>query len=296
MTGQATERTGKLDLTIIIAAKNASDVIGHQLDALVAQEWSGGWEIVVADNGSTDDTAAIVRSYDQPHPNVRLVDASDAPGAGHARNAAMAQSNSDAFAFCDADDVVEPGWVAAMGEALREHECVGGRNLFDLLNPPWLQSAFYAEPPDRLETFAGVFPFAATCNLGVHRDVIDNVGGFDESFRTGEDIELCLRIWAGGHTIAFLPRAIVQYRYRPSLKTLWLRSRDYGAVGPAIARKLAEMNAPTPPRVAGVKTYIWLVRRLPTLRTKQGRARWLVVAGGKLGRLTGSVKHHHLYL
>jgi GT2 family glycosyltransferase len=287
---------GPVELSVIIAARNPGEELAQQLGALVAQSWDGDWEVVVADNGSTDETVSIVERFSRSNPHVRVVDAGQVRGAGHARNVAVRSSGAASIAFCDADDLVQPGWVAAMGSALRRQDCVGGRVKVDLLNPTWLQTAFYSEPPDRLERFAGIFPFAATCNLGVRREVIDRVGGFDESFLTGQDIEFCLRMWAAGYELHYAPDAAVQYRYRPSLSSLFHRSRSYGAVGPAVARRLREMGAPTPSPLRGLKNYVWLLRRLPMLRTKQGRARWLVVAGGALGRAIGSIKYRHLYL
>jgi hypothetical protein len=93
-----------------------------------------------------------------------------------------------------------------------------------------------------------------------------------------------------------VPGAVVQYRYRQSIGALWRRSRQYGAVGPALGRRLAAMGAATPSRLLGLKHYLWLVRNLPTLRNKQGRARWVVVARTKVGRTVGSVRARWLYL
>ncbi len=284
------------DLSVIIAARNAREVLGAQLDALLGQEWSGRWEIVVADNGSTDGTLELVVDYQRRHPRLRTVDASGGHGAGYARNVALRKVTSEAVAFCDADDVVEPGWVAAMGEALRVEACVGGRIRVDGLNPQWLQRAYYSETPDRLETFEEIFPFSATCNLGVRRDLALSLGGFAEDWLTGQDIEFCLRLWLHGVELAYLPEAVIQYRYRLGLRALWRRSREYGAVAPAIAARLVEEGVGRPPRFTGLRQWLWLVRRLPLLRTRAGRARWVVVAGGKVGRLGGSIRARCLLL
>jgi GT2 family glycosyltransferase len=85
-----------------------------------------------------------------------------------------------------------------MGEALAVHDFVAGPISVDRLNPEWLRAALYTNPPRQLEYFAGIFPFGSTCNLGIRRTVIDRVGGFDETFLTGQDLELCLRLWAAG--------------------------------------------------------------------------------------------------
>ena len=132
-------------LSVVIAAYDAADTLGEQLDALVDQEWSGGWEIVVVDNASTDATPDLVRAVAVEHPRVRLVRAVDGRGPAYARNAGARAAAGVALAFCDADDVVAPGWVAAMGAALAEHEFVCGPVELARLNPTWLVGR--GEPP-----------------------------------------------------------------------------------------------------------------------------------------------------
>lgn len=285
-----------MKLSVIIAAKDAADVLPAQLDALLSQPYDGDWEVVVADNGSRDDTAAVVERYRQRDPRVRLVDAAGGRGAGHARNRAMTEADGDAFAFCDADDLVAPGWVAAMTDGLRCADAVAGKIRVDELNPDWLRTAFYTNTPDGLESFNGIFPFSATCNLGVRRSAADAIAGFDESWLTGQDVEFCLRLWLAGYELSYAPDAIVHYRYRPTMGALWRRSRQYGAVAPAISARLRDAGRPAPSPLAGLRQWLWLVRRVPSLRSRAGRARWVVVAGTKIGRLQGSVRARRLLL
>lgn len=284
------------DLAVIIPAHNAAPELETQLEALVEQAWHGKWEVLVANNNSTDNTAALVTKYSDLYPNVRLVDASGPAGAGYARNVAMSASAARAFAFCDADDEVQPGWVAAMGEALDADPLVGGALLYDGLNPEWIQKAFYSSPPTGLETFEGIFPFAATCNLGARREVIEQAGDFDVDFITGQDVEFCLRAWLAGFQMTYAPEAVIQYRYRPSLSGLWKRSRQYGAVGPRISKLLVENGCERPSSLRGTRNWLWLLRHLGDLGNRSSRAHWVVVAGSKLGRIIGSFKERHLYL
>lgn len=130
--------TYMMKLSIIIPCFNAGQTIAVQLEALAQQEWSQPWEIIIADNGSTDETIKIVQTYQQRLPNLKIVDASKKRGAAHARNVGARVAQSEALAFCDADDEVAPGWVAAMGEALSEYDLVGGRDEHWKLNEPWL--------------------------------------------------------------------------------------------------------------------------------------------------------------
>jgi len=71
-----------VDLSVVIACKNEARYIGTMLDSLARQSWHGSWEVVVADNGSTDSTLAVVESYRGRLQALRVVDASAQPGCG----------------------------------------------------------------------------------------------------------------------------------------------------------------------------------------------------------------------
>src|SRR3954447_15001356 len=69
-----------MDLTVVIAARDAASTITEQLDALAAQVWDGAWEVLVVDNGSTDRTPAILREAAASWPALRLVVATHGRG------------------------------------------------------------------------------------------------------------------------------------------------------------------------------------------------------------------------
>jgi len=127
-----------VELSVIVPARNAAATLADPLDALLAQEWDRPFEVVVVDNGSSDGTSAVVTEYRGRDPRVRPVDASEDVGVAYCRNTGIAAARGDGVLICDADDVVAPGWVGAMGEALRDHEFVTGRIDVHLLNPEWL--------------------------------------------------------------------------------------------------------------------------------------------------------------
>ena len=288
--------SGTTELSIIIPARNAERMVGDQLRALAAQEWSGAWEIIVVDNGSTDSSARVVLEAAASDPHVRLQSAPNAVGASGARNAGAAVARGRSLAFCDADDEVQPGWIEAMGEALRRNDIVGGRLRLDGLNEPWLRQIFYSVPPESLDRFAGVVPFTASCNLGITRELYESLGGFDPLLGTCEGIDLCMRARANGAELVYVPDACVQYRYRDTMKGLWLQAVSYGRWSPEMSRRLTALGGPRPSPFGGLKNWVWLLRRLPMLRTRAGRARWVVVAGNRVGRVIGSVMCRHMYL
>src|SRR6476469_9739853 len=102
----------RVDLTVVIAARDAQATLGEQLDALSAQEWDGAWEVLVVDNGSSDATCPMVEAAAATWPALRLLVATDGVGPAFARNTGARAAAGRGLVFCDADDVVAPGWVA----------------------------------------------------------------------------------------------------------------------------------------------------------------------------------------
>ncbi|RUT11687.1 hypothetical protein DSM107010_30140 [Chroococcidiopsis cubana SAG 39.79] len=75
-----------MKLSVIIPSYNEAGTISGQLEALTTQQWYQPWEIIISDNGSTDETVAIAEQYQERLPNLQIVDSSDRQGAAHARN------------------------------------------------------------------------------------------------------------------------------------------------------------------------------------------------------------------
>ena len=99
-------------ISVVIPVRDGAATIGDQLEALGQQTYQGEWEIVIADNGSTDGTAELAeRSWSHPRAALRVVDASSRPGSSFARNRGAIEAAGDFLAFCDADDIVAPGWL-----------------------------------------------------------------------------------------------------------------------------------------------------------------------------------------
>jgi len=84
-------------ISVVLPLYNAARVVGGQLDALAGQAYSGAWELIVADNGSTDGSPAIVERWRDRIPSMRVIDASIRRGAAAARNlgAVAGQRRSD---------------------------------------------------------------------------------------------------------------------------------------------------------------------------------------------------------
>jgi glycosyltransferase involved in cell wall biosynthesis len=279
---------------VVIAARDAEATLAEQLDALAAQVWDGSWEVLVVDNGSTDATRAIVEAAAARWPALRLVTATDGAGPAYARNVGARLAAGRSLAFCDADDVVAPGWVAAMGSALADGEFTCGPVDIVTLNPPWLAASRGTTGTTAAAVFEGRFPFASSCNMGIRRARFLDANGFDEDLFAGEDIDLSMRLHCAGVALAFVPDALVRYRYRPTLRSTFDRAVAYGRVRPVISERWrARSRGQDVARFRGVRNYAWLVR---LLASRAGRARWLWVAGQLLGTALGSRRVRRLYL
>ena len=281
-----------MDVSVIIPCFNVASTLGDQLDALAAQETDHSWEVLIVDNNSTDATRDVARSYADRLPALRIVDGFDGQGISYARNVGIAASEARSIVLCDGDDIVAPGWLDAIATALDDHELVTGSFELDLLNPPWLAESRgggdrSTDPP----RFLGTFPYARGGNLGARRSLVDAVGGFAETVTGSEDVEFSLRCLDHGVEVVPAPGAVLHYRYRGEGSVLFRQGRTYGRGRPHVVRLMIERGHERPPRFAGWKSWIWLVTRLPLLATTVGRARWLWVAGNRVGQIEGSIRH-----
>lgn len=283
---------------MIIPALDAAETIAAQLDALAGQDWSEPWEVIVVDNGSTDDTRAVVERYRDRLPGLRLVGATERRGQAYALNSGVRAAASDAVVFCDADDEVAPGWVAALGDALAKHPFVACRSDDTKLNAPWQRAARAAPPPGALSTvlFLPGVPYSGSGGLGVRRSVHERLGGFDESMPALFDVDFCIRAYDLGFELRLVPEALLHYRYRDTWRGIFAQARTYGRFNAYTQRKHKDsVSLPKPVRwaVAGWKP---IVRGLPGLATRSGRARLAWLLGWQLGRFEGSVRYRVLAL
>jgi glycosyltransferase involved in cell wall biosynthesis len=276
-------------LSVIIPCRNMGATIGAQLEALAQQSWSEPWEIIVSDNGSTDDSVRVVEGYAPRLPRLRLVDSSDRPGAAHARNVGVCAAAAPALAFCDADDEVGTGWLAAMGTALSRHDFVACRLDTGKLNRAWvrhpqeygLQELWY--PP--------YLPVAGSCGLGVKRALHDAVGGFDESLRRLMDTDYCVRIQLKGTPLVFANDAVVHYRHRGGTGMTFQQARLWAEHNVLIYKRYRGSMRVSHPWKRYLLGWPRLLRRLAAVRREEDLYEAIGKLGWQLGLLLGSLKH-----
>jgi glycosyltransferase involved in cell wall biosynthesis len=285
---------GSVKLSVIIPCYNAAATIADQLESLSQQEWSQSWEIVVADNGSTDVTLEIVERFRSRLPALRVVDASSRRGAAHARNVAAAVAEGEAFAFCDADDVIAPGWVAAMGWALEEHEFVASRFDMEKLSGGPSSPArrkLQHGGPQRL-WYPPYVSHAGTCGLAVRREYYEALGGLDENLLCLHDTDFCLRMHLAGVDLHFVPEAVVYVRRRPTLRGRFHQARCWAQENELLYKTYCPSGMKVN-RAWGRYLHEWyrVLRRLPKARSPRVRAALAWSIGWQIGLLAGCIKY-----
>jgi GT2 family glycosyltransferase len=287
-------------LSVVIACFNGAETLDRQLAALLGQRAAAPFEVIVADNGSTDGSRELAERYRRQSEAVRIVDASDTRGLAHARNVGAAAAVADALAFCDQDDEVAPGWVDAMAGALAKHQVVAGRLEHDALNQPWAIAVRGRPQSDRLVEWEveGSPPFAFGCTLGVRRAVHETIGGFDETFVRGcEDVDYCWRLQSAGYPLVFEPAAVTHYRLRHSLRGLYRQALAYGESEAQLFRKHRALGLPRirRPWLKAARIWVGTARALARSRSRAERAVAVWLLGQRVGRAKGSVKHRVLF-
>jgi glycosyltransferase involved in cell wall biosynthesis len=205
-------------VSVVIPARNAAAVIAGQLGGLSRQEYRGAWELIVADNASTDDTAAVAADWAVKLPELRVVPAAARLGINHARNVGASAARGDFIVFCDADDVATPGWLRAMVKAPRSADIVGGHPDHVALNTARVRCWRPSVRPDRLPSVFGFLPYAVGASLGVRTEVFQRLGGFNEDYTNGgDDVEFCWRAQLASYTLGHAPDAVMCYRLRDRL-------------------------------------------------------------------------------
>lgn len=229
-----------VSVSVVIPAWNAAVTLSEQLEALSAQVTALDGEVIVADNGSTDGTAAVARRWADRIPRLRVVDAAARRGPAAARNIGAAAARGRLLVFCDADDVVASEWLALMISGLEEHDLVGGLLETRSLRRPGAVTVSWEPTAEIHLHYWTRFEATPSSNLGIRRVAFDALGGFDEALVTGEDVDLCWRAQVAGFSFGRVPGAVVRSRPRVGLRAIYRQAFSYGKGHRQLRKKYAE--------------------------------------------------------
>ena len=200
-----------MTFSVVIATRDRADFLARALASLDAQIDAPAFEVVVVDNGSRDDTAALVHARAAAYP-LHYVFAPE-PNRGAARNAGVRIATGDVVLFVDDDVRLPPRFLFAHATA---HARAPGRAVSGpILNVPGPCD----EPMPTFANYSGAF--FCTCNVSVARAAFVAVGGFDEAFTLygWEDTELGLRLRRSGVGRGFAWAAYLWHIKPPKVET-----------------------------------------------------------------------------
>lgn len=209
-----------MDISLIVCTRNRGDRLEPCLDALAAISFAGKWELVLVDNGSSDATAEVLRSFCASGRAPARYVHEPKPGLATARNAGLSAAEGELIVFTDDDCYPEPNFLVEAKRAFEDPAVgfAGGRILlFDPTDAPVtiLESRDPAYFPPHTYIRTGKIQGA---NMAFRRAALEQLGGFDPLFGSGsyfpaEDIDAVAGVnllgWAG----AYAPEMVVHHHH-----------------------------------------------------------------------------------
>ena len=188
-------------VTVVVASYNGERFLRETLESLFAQDFDS-FEVVFVDDGSEDRTAEIANSFP-----LRYVRQSN-QGLPAARNAGLAEANGELIAFLDDDDLLPPTKLRVQSRYLLDHPatgCVLGRQ-------EWIVEDGVDVPELKRDPIYGELGGIQLVSAMIRRHVLDEIGGFDPSYRYAEDRDLFIRLREHGVEIEVLPEVVLHKR------------------------------------------------------------------------------------
>lgn len=285
-----------MKLSVVIPCYNAGNTIGIQLEALANQNWNELWEVIIVNNRSTDDSMKIAERFRNRFPQMRIVDASAKQGRPYAYNVGAAAAQGDSICFCDADDEVAPGWLAAMGEALSKYLFVACRVDIQKLNAPWLYAAIAEHPQEKglMKIDYPPYLFHAGCGtIGIKRLLHEAIGGFDESFPVLQETDYCFKFQLAGVKMYFVPYAVLHIRFRTKLTEIYRQGREWAEYNVKLYNKYRILYGKEIQQPWKLYLLKWkkIIKQIPRIRGKREIASMIWELSWQIGKLQGSIKY-----
>jgi glycosyltransferase involved in cell wall biosynthesis len=258
-------------VTVAICTRNRSRWLERAARSVLAQAGDES-EILIVDNGSTDDTAAIAKHLTAVAPRVKYL-REDRPGLSAARNAALRHARGEYVIFLDDDAVAEPGWLAAyesffLSPSASGVAVVGGpvSPEYELPPPRWLDPRADTLDLGNEPREVPARGAAWGCNIAYRRDAAVEVGLFSTRLgRSGgmlgahEETELNLRLERAGHETWWLPNARI--RHHIAAERLRFRWRLRHALQGGRSRAVVRLSTLSPSH----RRTVWMLIRVLTV-------------------------------
>lgn len=208
--------------SIVLPVYNDTDGVSKTLESVTHQSDSvEALEILVVDNGSTDDTRDVIRNYTRNHENVHLFVEDKIQASYAARNKGIQHADGDILGFIDADETVDDDWLETAIEAMNQQDAdYLGCNVEVTLPEHTLVGQYNAQTGFPVKRYLETEHYAPTCALLVRREVFEDVGTFDARLTSGGDREFGERVHEAGYEQGYAEDATVYHPARTSFHSL----------------------------------------------------------------------------
>ncbi|ELZ39420.1 glycosyltransferase [Halorubrum tebenquichense] len=219
-------------LSVIIPVYNDPGGIRDTLLSLTDQQNPPDYEIIVVDNDSTDETPTVIEEFEKNYPELVFgYSETEIQGSYAARNAGIEHASGDLLAFIDADVTVEDSWVADVHERFQNSDVdYLGCNVEMYI--PEGEDTFWARYDVAMglpvEHYLETKQFAPTCALVIRRDIVNDVGLFEESLTSGGDKEFGKRVHNAGFAMDYSGQLIARHPVRSTLREHVLKAKRIG--------------------------------------------------------------------
>lgn len=229
-------------VSVVVASYNGARTLKLCLDSLQHLNFPD-YEVILVDDGSTDDTAAIAKNYS----NIRYIHHKNL-GLSTARNTGITAAVGEIVAFTDSDCRVDEDWLFYLiGDLLKSgFTGIGGHNFLPLEDSP-VAAAVMASPggPAHVMLTDREAEHIPGCNMAYYKWALESVGGFDPVYRkAGDDVDVCWRLQQLGYKIGFSHCGFVWHYRRSTVKAYLKQQAGYGEAEALLARKHPEYFSP----------------------------------------------------
>lgn len=239
---------GKVLVSVVTPARNAAGTIRRCIDSVLSQEIEGDFEHIVVEDGSTDETEAILKRYSELRARTfrGMFHYYKGPGTGPAaaRNVGIKHARGDIIVFIDADCTAEKGWLRNLIRHFRD-ESVGGV-CGSVKTPEGLSTVgkvigldWEYRQEDKIIKSKRWFH---AMNTAYRKELFKKVGLLDEELVTGEDMDLTSRAFKTRYNFIFDKEAVVYHYHRSTLKQYLKQFFDYGKGSYRLFRKKRDIE------------------------------------------------------
>ena len=199
---------------MVIPAFNAEKIISQVVEAVRGQDLSEELEVIVVDDGSTDQTATKAQQ------SGAVVVRQGNRGPAGARNTGWRAAQGKIVLFTDSDCKPHRDWAKRLLAGFTTSEVGAVAGSYGIWNPQsWLARNIYEEIKSRHAKMGEFIRVFGSYNVAIRKEVLVKLNGFDENYRraSGEDNDLSYRMLKAGFSIGFRPEALVDHRHQESI-------------------------------------------------------------------------------